>query len=183
MNAAEAAPGTSDFPRYEYRSPSAPSPGEHAKAESAFIEGVQFQKSGHIADAIKAYQQATRLDPSYYDAHYNLGLALTSAGHLEDALSAYETALAIRTNSLDARYNLALVLIQANYVTDAVGQLEKLLAAFPNDARAHLALANLYAQRLHDPAKAREQYLKVLENDPRNPQAGRIRYWLVANPP
>jgi hypothetical protein len=46
-----------------------------------------------------------------------------------------------------------------------------------------LALGNLYAQQFHQLAKARQHYLKVLERDPHNPQAGTIRFWLAANPP
>ena len=66
---------------------------------------------------------------------------------------------------------------------DAANELEKLLQTYPKDGRANLALGNLYLQELHQPVKAREHYLKVLENDPQNPQASAIRYWLAANPP
>jgi hypothetical protein len=48
--------------------------------------------------------------------------------------------------------------------------------------RAHLALANLCAQSLHDTAQARTHYLKVLELEPDNAQAADIRFWLSANP-
>ena len=47
--------------------------------------------------------------------------------------------------------------------------------------RAHLALANLCAQSLHDTAQARQHYLKVLDLQPNNPQAADIRFWLSAN--
>jgi Flp pilus assembly protein TadD len=47
----------------------------------------------------------------------------------------------------------------------------------------HLALGNIYAQQLHDPAQARAHYLKVLQLDPRNPQATDIQFWLSANSP
>ena len=90
-----------------------------------------------------------QLDPSLFEAHYNLGLAATEAGNLPLALSAYEAALTLQPSSLDARYNFALVLKQANYPTDAATELEKLLATYPNETCAHLALANLYAQQLH----------------------------------
>jgi len=60
--------------------------------------------------------------------------------------------------------------------------LKKILTAHPNEVRAHLALANLSAQQLHDPAQAREHYLKVLELDPANPQTSDIRFWLAGNP-
>ena len=52
----------------------------------------------------------------------------------------------------------------------------------PGEARAHVALANLYAQQLGQPARAREHYLRLLELDPQHPQATAIRYWLEANP-
>ena len=72
---------------------------------------------------------------------------------------------------------------QANYITDAVIELERVVASYPNETRAHLALGNLYAQQFHQPARARQHYLKVLEVEPRHPQASEIRYWLAANPP
>jgi Tfp pilus assembly protein PilF len=97
-------------------------------------------------------------------------------------LSAYENALALQPESLDARYNFGLLLKQSGFTTDAADELEKLIARYPNDARAHLALANLYAQQLNDNARAREHYLKVLEIDPRNAQANDIRRWVAEHP-
>jgi len=91
-------------------------------------------------------------------------------------------ALAARPESLDARYNFALVLKRANYLADAARELEKVVAAYPNETRANLALGNLYSQQLHQEARARQHYLKVLDTDPTHPQASAIRYWLIANP-
>jgi len=121
-------------------------------------------------------------DPTYFEAFYNLALVTTESGNLSAAIAAYQNALAIRPDSLDARYNLALVLKQNNDYTTAVNEFEKLLEKYPNDTRSHLALGNLYAQQLHDPARARQHYLKVLEIDPHNPQADTIRFWLTSNP-
>jgi len=83
---------------------------------------------------------------------------------------------------LDARYNFALALEKAGYLGDAASELEKLLAAYPHETRAHLALANLYAQQLHQSGRARAHYAKVLEEDPHHPQADLIRYWMTDNP-
>ena len=79
------------------------------------------------------------------------------------ALPRYELALAIQPDSVDARYNFALALKAAGYALDAADEFKKILAANPDEVRAHLALANLCAQSLHDPAQARQHYLKVLE--------------------
>ena len=92
-------------------------------------------------------------------------------------------ALAIQPDSTDARYNFALTLKSAGYVTDAMNELKKIVTANPDEARAQLALGNLYAEQMRDPAQARPHYLKGLALDPRNPQATDIRFWLSANPP
>jgi Flp pilus assembly protein TadD len=90
--------------------------------------------------------------------------------------------LALQPDSINARYNFALALKQGNYAHDAARELERILEAKPDEVRAHLTLGNLYAQQLDEPYKARLHYLKVIQLDPRNPQAPAIRYWLAANP-
>ena len=90
--------------------------------------------------------------------------------------------MALRPGSVDARYNFALALAAAGHVPDAVAEFKKILAAEPNEIRAHLALANLYAQTLKEPAAARPHYQQVLALDPQHPAAADIRFWLGANP-
>ncbi|HLP76671.1 MAG TPA: tetratricopeptide repeat protein [Candidatus Paceibacterota bacterium] len=169
------------FPHYRYRTPTKPVTGDSAAAERAFLQGSKAHQAGRLTEAIKFYSEATKLNPAYFDAFYNLGLAATGNGNLSQALSAYETALAIRPDSADARYNFAVVLKQANYMLDSVRELEAILARNSNDARAHVALGNIYAQSLRQPAKAREHYLKALEIDPRHPQAPAIHFWLTSH--
>lgn len=175
-------PANVNYLRYAYKSPAAPAAGDHAAAQRACDQAMQAYREHRVVDAAQSYRQATQLDPAFYEAQYNYGLAATDAGNLAAALSAYEYALAIRPDSADARYNFALVLKQSRYYTDAANELEKLLAAHPNEARAHLALANLYAQQLSQPSLAHQQYMKVLDLEPKNPQASEIRLWLKAHP-
>ena len=40
-----------------------------------------------LAEAVSAYRQALERDPSFADAHYNLGLLLESSGKKADAIS------------------------------------------------------------------------------------------------
>jgi tetratricopeptide (TPR) repeat protein len=157
-------------------------PSNRAQTERLFAEGRRAQQAHRLTDAINSYHSATQQDPTYFEAFYNLASAYAEAGNLPAAIAAYESALAIRADSLEARYNLALLLKQNNDFTTSVSEFEKLLEKYPNDTRSHLALGNLYAQQLHDPAKARQHYLKVLETDPHNPQASTIRFWLTSNP-
>lgn len=175
--------GLSAFSRYTYLSPSKPTAGNRREAERAFGQGQQAQRANRLAEAVAAYRHATALDASYFEAYYNLGLAAYESRSYRQALAAWESALAIQQESNDARYNFALALKAANYPIDAANELEKILAANPNDTRAHLVSGNLHAEQLRDPARARAHYLKVLELEPRHPQATAIRYWLVGNPP
>jgi tetratricopeptide (TPR) repeat protein len=168
-------------PRYPYHRPVKLAAGNRSAAERWFTQGLQAQQTQRLSVALQAYREATQLDPSFFEAYYNLGLAAEMSGKLTTALPAYEDALAIRPDSVDARYNFALALQRANYVGDAVVELEKITASNPNDSKAHLALGNLYGQQLHQPANAKQHYLRVLEIDPHNPQANAIRSWLAAN--
>jgi tetratricopeptide (TPR) repeat protein len=169
------------FARYHYLSPGKPAPGDRQAAEGAFTKARVAEQDENWADAIQWYQTAADADPSWFEAQYNSGVIAHRLHNYSIALRRYELALAIQPDSLDARYNFALALKASGYPADAAEELKKIVAANPNEVRAQLALANIYAQSLHDVPRAREHYLKVLELQPKNPQAADIRFWLQAN--
>lgn len=169
--------------RYSYLSPRKPVARDRREAERAFAQGQQAYRANRLPEAAQAYRQATQADPSYFEAHYNLGLVTYESRSFRQSLTAWENALAIQPESADARYNFALALKAANYPVDAANQLKQVLVANANETRAHLVLGNLFAEQFNDPVQARAHYLKVLEQDPRHPQATAIRFWLVAHPP
>jgi tetratricopeptide (TPR) repeat protein len=175
-------PAAPAFPRYLYLSPRKPPAGDRVAASGAFTKAQIFEQALRWPDAMQAYRQSAAFDPGWFEAQYNYGVLAYRLRDFSAALPAYENALAIQPDSASARYNFALTLKAAGYVTDAVNELKRVAAASPGEVRAQLALGNLYAQQLHDPARARACYLKVLELDPRNPQANDIRFWLSANP-
>lgn len=169
-------------PRYTYLGPARPVAGDRKAAEPLFRQGVEAHQVGKVEQAGKSYRQALEKDPAYYEAYYNLGLLAFQVSDWKAALHSYETALSINPDAVAARLNLGQALEKANYPQDAVNELEKAVAAKPDEVRGHLSLGNLYAQKLAQPSKAREHYLKVLELEPRHPQAEAIRYWLAAHP-
>ena len=132
---------------------------------------------------MNSYRQAAELDPAWFEAQYNYAVLAYRLRDFNHSLAASEMALALQPDSADARYTFALALKTAGYATDAVNELKKIVAANPDEARAQLALGNLYAEQMREPAQARPHYLKWLELDPHNPQATNIRFWLSANPP
>ena len=170
------------FPKYKYLSPRRPGSGNRKEAEKHFTAAVQSQRSGNSRGALAEYAKAVAVDPAYFEAHYNRGLAALELSSWQESLVAYEYALAIRPDSADARYNFALALKGANHIDDSIQQLLQLLKTNPGETRAHLSLANLYAYRLNQPKLARTHFAKVLEANPRHPQAAEIRFWLAAHP-
>jgi len=177
-----APPPAPSFPRYRYASPQLPRAGNRRDAERHFARGIAAQKSHQYNQALSYYQQAVDADPAYFDAYYNLGLAAYDLGRWKQSLSSYEVALALKPESIDTRYNFALALKQAGYPLDSVEELKQILKGNPSETRAHLSLANLYAQQLNQSRLARQHYQKVLEIDPNHPKGAEIRYWLAANP-
>jgi tetratricopeptide (TPR) repeat protein len=147
-----------------------------------FARAQEFEQRSRWTDALEWYRRATAADPGWFEAHYNYGVLAYRLRDYAAALPAYETALAIQPDSVDARYNFALALKAAGYAPDAVNEFKIIVATNPNEVRAQLALGNLYAQQLRDPAQARRHYLQVLELDPHNAQATDIRFWLSSNP-
>jgi tetratricopeptide (TPR) repeat protein len=175
-------PAAPTFPRYLYLSPRKPPAGNRGAASGAFTRAQKFEQKARWTDALEWYRRAAAVDAGWFEAQYNYGVLACRLRDFSAALPAYEMALAIQPDSVDARYNFALTLKTAGYALDAVDELKKIVASHPDEVRVQLALGNLYAQQLRDPAQARRHYLKVLELDPHNPQATDIRFWLSANP-
>ena len=171
-----------NFPRYQYVSPRKPAAGDRRRAGTFFTQAQAAEKNQNWTTALQDYLRAAAVDPSWFEAQYNSGVLAQRLRNYPVALGSFESALALQPDSVNTRFNFALALKAAGYAPDAQTELQKILAASPNEVRAHLALANLCAQSLHDPAQARKHYLKVLELDPANPQASDIRFWLAANP-
>jgi tetratricopeptide (TPR) repeat protein len=169
------------FNRYRYKSPAKPAAGDRRSADGAFTKASMAEQDENWVDAEQWYQSAADFDPSWFQAQYNSAIIAQRLGNYSVALPRYEMALAIQPESVDARYNFALALKAMGYALDAAAELKKILAAHPDEVRAHLALANLYAQIIHDLPQARHHYLRVLALQPDNPHSAEIRFWLSAN--
>jgi len=175
-------PAPPSFPRYLYLSPHKPKAGDRKAASRAFADAQQSEKDQDLQAAMDSYRKAASLDPAWFEAQYNYAVLAWRQHEFSHSLAASELALALRPSDTDARYNFALALKSAGYETDAVNELNKIVASNPDEARAQLALGNLYSLQMRDPERARQHYMKWLDLDPHNPQATNIRFWLSANP-
>lgn len=170
------------FMRYVYLSPHAPEAGDRRSASGAFTKAREYEQQENWVTAMRWYQQAAEMDPSWFEAQFNTGVIAHRLRNFPLALPCYENALAIQPESVDARYNFALALKAAGFPVDAAEELKKILSIDNKEVRAHLAVANLYAQTIKDKSQARQHYLQVLKLDPDNSQAENIRGWLNDHP-
>lgn len=65
---------------------------------------------GNYEEALKCYEKALEIDPSYKLGWLNTGSTLATMGRYDEALKSYDEAVRLEPNSADAWYNRAVVL-------------------------------------------------------------------------
>ena len=181
VKVASVLPSAVAFPRYKYLNPALPNSGDRQVAKTYFDDGDGAQKREEWQRAKAAYLEATKADPAWFDARFELGQAAYYTGDTDLALQSFEYALAIEPNDGPARFNFAKSLVQGNYYAAAADELETFLQFNPDNAQAHFEAGRLYAQELNDVARAAVHYKRVIGLKPGHPQAVTIRYWLIRN--
>jgi tetratricopeptide (TPR) repeat protein len=123
---------------------------------------------GKNSDAIAAYRKAVALDPKWFEAQQNLGLALVKSGDLAAAAGALRIAVTLKP-TVGGQQALAGAWMSLAQVTEE-SQPQESLAAYQKAAEldsanseALLGAARL-AERSGNPAAAEQQYLKLAES-------------------
>jgi len=86
------------------------------------LGAVHFQLDNYY-QAAAAFHEASRLAPTRYEPHYNLGAVYEAVGRFNDAIKAYETALGFEPDQLEVMENLARTYVRANHKSDQVREL------------------------------------------------------------
>ena len=107
------------------------------EAEDWFNRGNKFQEEDQLLEAIEAYQRSIKINPRYWVAHHNLGLALKKTRQFQKAVDAFQGALKLVPNNLDIHLNLGNLY---NYLENwgvAIQHLNRVVHRRQNDAVAH----------------------------------------------
>jgi tetratricopeptide (TPR) repeat protein len=119
------------------------------------------------ADAITAYKKATALDPKWFEAQQNLGLALAKSGDLTAAASALKVAITLKP-TIGGQQALAGAWLSLAQVTEE-SQPQESLAAYqkateldPANTEATLGIAKM-TERTGNVTATEQQYLKLAE--------------------
>jgi len=138
------------------------------KAIEAFNSGVELLR-GRKADYFKAvefFEEAVRLRPDFYEAHFNLGLLFARGNDFARSVGAYRAALRAKPGDRAASFNLADVWAKQGKFEQAIGILEDIVDENPSDFEARNNLAVLFRKQGElDKAKAQATY--VLDHDPK----------------
>jgi tetratricopeptide (TPR) repeat protein len=110
------------------------------KAIRALLEAQQYWKAHDAPKAIAKLEEATRIDPSFREAHINLGVQYARTKRVDEALGQFHTALAIGPPDAVVYSNLAWGYAALGQFRDAEMFARKAVALTPENGRAQYLL-------------------------------------------
>ncbi|MDR1357660.1 MAG: tetratricopeptide repeat protein, partial [Tannerellaceae bacterium] len=115
-------------------------------AREYFLMGNECIASiGDRNAAIRNFDKALKLNPSFVNAWLRKGMALMDQAELHAAQECFNEAVRLSPNSFKTRYNRGVCLLTLKYYEEAVADLDKAVAIKAGDAAAHERLAEAYA--------------------------------------
>lgn len=95
------------------------------RQKSTYMDNRHEEKQAYLLQAIKAYQEASKILKKDYDTHYNLALAYHINGNYNLAGLTYCKAIKYGPLNYEAHYNLAVLLNHLKYYKEALNELYK----------------------------------------------------------
>jgi hypothetical protein len=124
----------------------------HASAREWFERGLVLERTDTGA-AIDAYERAVVAEPTFVDAHINLGRLLHESRRYAGAERAYREGIRLCGRDAVLLYNLAVLLDDLKRTVEAVVAYEQALGIDPGFADCHYNLALAY-EKLRRPKEA-----------------------------
>jgi tetratricopeptide (TPR) repeat protein len=137
-----------------------------AFSKAAEIWDEEENPEGNVDGAIYLLRKAVSIDPKFYKAWVNLGLAFERKGNLREAQNCYEQAIRCQPSWFPlAHYNLAGIYLKRGELVKALNECEIAIKADPKFARAYLRKGVILAQqkRFHE---AIAEFQKALQFEP-----------------
>lgn len=125
----------------------------------------QYANKGLYEKALQYLKEWSRLEPSNPDAHYHLGIALTSAEDLKAAIRSFENVLKLSPNHKGAIYRRAGLYLKVKDYKKAAEDLEKLNEIVPENPKP-LYLLGIAFDRMDEVDKAVEAMKKAIALEP-----------------
>ena len=145
-----------------------------SKALREFAKGNEKKRSRDWKGAIAHYQNALRVEPSFYPALNNLGAIYEAQKDHAQAEAAFLKSLELNPEDGQAYINLGHVLYEEGQYRPAIARLEEGLKRFPGSPVAYFFLGCTY-MKLGDAAKAEANLKEAFQLDPEGMASARLQ--------
>jgi tetratricopeptide (TPR) repeat protein len=130
-----------------------------------FDLGFAQSHQSKTAEAIASYKKAAQLDPKWFEAQQNLGLALAKSGDFPAATAALKIAVTLKPTvggpqALASAWLLLAQVTEEGHPQEALAAYQKAAELDPTNSEAQLGAARM-AERSGNAAAAEQQYLKL----------------------
>lgn len=113
-------------------------------ATESIDSGKQYYEQGQYSDAIAAFQEAIRLDPTTAYPHHLLGYIYTQQKQYPEAIAAFQEAIRLDPTDPENHISLGTVYRILQQYPEAIAPLQEAIQRDPSYAVAHAALAACY---------------------------------------
>lgn len=146
--------------------------GDRTQAKALLDKGKQLYRDDQDTDAVAAFEQAVKLDPTLAEAHFRLGLGYEALNKREEAEAEYKKAVETYKKHLDANpddseahYNLGQTYANLSQFSDAIREYRQATRLKTDDPDIYYDLGVAHTKLAQYDAAA-SAFSKSLEIDP-----------------
>jgi len=136
-------------------------------AKREFNRGVELTEAKKADSAIAAYEAAIKIDPTYLQAHINVGALYYDNGNMEKAATHLSQAVALDSSNISALKSLGLVHLKAGDYDAAIKAFNSFNTLDGKDAGVYVSLAQAYSKK-NDSKNELGAYQKAVALDPKD---------------
>jgi tetratricopeptide (TPR) repeat protein len=118
-----------------------------SEATALFNQGVDFYRKRNNGKAIQAYEKVIQLDPTFIEAHNNLGVLYQEMGLYDKALEVFQKAIQINPRYEKIFNNLGTLLLLRERYEESKEAFRKALIINPNNIESHINLGILFKKQ------------------------------------
>ena len=123
-------------------------------AKNYFNNGNQSYKRGDLEGALASYDEVLKVDESFFQAHYQIGVIQSKMGDKSAAVASYEKALAVNPKFYKGFFALGLAKSSMDDKDGAIAALESAVDIYPGYDKAYGAMGDIYiSAKNHEKAK------------------------------
>lgn len=109
-------------------------------AADLYNEAIDLFKQEETQKSIECFEKAIKLNPEFYEAHYNLAQILMLLDKNEEALKPLKAILELKPNDSETLYNIGKIQYKRGYLSNAHSYLQKIPANAPQYESAKLLI-------------------------------------------